>query len=150
MAQELAAAAAELVGVIIPDGEGACLGTCAVLARVFADHGIATRVVRGTYDGHAHWWLETEALRIDPTRWQFASGVPLVETLADDGASDEVPYLREQVFASPWSHEQAVAEFARMFAYHDVGLRHGQHIMAELAGVAHARHQRPCRTSADH
>ncbi len=126
--------AAFLVDRIVPGCEGACLGTAAVLARVLADHGIATTAVCGSYDEYAHWWLETDTVRIDPTRGQFDDG-PLVELLALDDQRVEVPYLAERRFPARWDYGQAVAEFARMFEYGDVGEAHGRAVLAELSAA---------------
>lgn len=126
---DLTEAVAELVEQIIPDGEGACLGTSAILAYILRMRGIHTRAVCGRYDEHAHWWLETGTLRIDATRAQF-DGRPLVDWL--DADREEDPYVMEREFPAAWSREQAVQEFARMFEYGDVGERHGLRILAAL------------------
>lgn len=127
---------AGLVGAIVPDGEGACLGTSAVLARVLVDQGEPVTLVRGTYDEHAHWWLLTARLRLDATRRQFSLTEPFVEVLAADAARDEIPYVVEETFPARWTHEEAAIEFARMFTYHDVGLQHGRRLLRSLGNFA--------------
>lgn len=130
--------AASVVGEIVPDCEGACLGTSAVIACVLADLGVATTAVRGTYDEHDHWWLETTDLRIDATRSQFSIGADLVEVIADDVRRDEVPYVPERTFPAAWNHDQALEEFARMFEFYDVGIAHGRRALHHLTNFAMA------------
>lgn len=132
--EDLAEATAELVGQIVPDCEGACLGTSAILAYVLRGHGVEATAVCGAYDEYPHWWLETGELRIDATRGQFLDGRDLVESLIP--SADESPYLPERTFPAQWDREQAVAEFARMFEYGDIGEQHGRRILAELERVA--------------
>lgn len=115
--------------------EGACLGTSAILARVLADHGITTTLIRGEYDEHAHWWLHAGPLRIDATRDQFDAR-PLVEYCDDE--ADETPYCSDRQFPVRWTDDQAVAEFARMFELPDVGAEAGRAILAELSDCADA------------
>jgi hypothetical protein len=136
--RDLAETAAGLVDEIIPDGEGACLGTSAILAHVLATHGIPTTAVRGEYDEHPHWWLETGALRVDATRAQFDTR-PIVESLADINSRDEDPYLTEETFPGRWSREQAVIEFARMFTYTSAGEAHALRVVAALEAFAGRR-----------
>lgn len=126
--------AARLVEQIVPTGEGACLGTCAILARVLADHGINAAAVRGEFDEFAHWWLEVDGWRLDPTRAQFDGG-PLVEPVSDDSRAED-HYLPERALPARWDHEQAVAEFARMFEYGDTGEAHGWHVLHALTNFA--------------
>ncbi|MEU8158083.1 hypothetical protein AB0B94_30890 [Micromonospora sp. NPDC048986] len=132
--RDLTERAADLVSQVIPDCEGACLGTSAVLAYVLGANGVSTRAVRGQYDEHPHWWLETTTTRIDATRQQFLDGGPLVEPL--DSVRDEDPYVWDLSLPSDWTREQAVAEFARMFEYGDVGEQHGHRILAALEDAA--------------
>lgn len=131
--QAVAERAAHLVDHIIPGGEGACLGASAIVARVLADHDIASVAVGGSYDEHDHWWLEVDGLRVDVTRAQFDCR-PIVEPINDD--ADECPYLTERSFPARWDHEQAVAEFTRMFAYTDVGAAHGRIVLTALRKFA--------------
>lgn len=122
----LAEATAAIVDSFIPDCEGACLGTSAILAVAFAEHDITTTAVRGTFDEWDHWWLETKTHRIDATRRQFDTG-PLVQAFTDDG--DEVPYLRERSFPSGWNQDQAVEEFACMHTFYDIGTECGRRVL---------------------
>lgn len=105
---------------------GACLGTSAVLALVLKENGIETEVVRGEFDGEAHWWLEAEGLRVDATRSQFDAG-PIVSPIDDDG-----PYVELDRFPSAWDEGQAIAEFARMYEAPATGAAVGKEILAEL------------------
>lgn len=126
--------AATLVDQVIPDCEGACLGTSALLAHILTTHGTPTTAVRGEYDEHPHWWLETDTHRIDATRTQFHDGQPLVEPL--NSGSNETPYLPDARFPARWTREQAITEFARMFELGHVGEMHGQRILHELEMTA--------------
>ena len=128
--RDLTDTVADLVDQIIPDCEGACLGTSTILAYVLRTHGIKTIAVRGYYGRDPHWWLEADGLRIDATRSQFRDGLPLVESPTHGSRKD--PYLAEQGFSTRWDRDQAVAEFARMFEFTDVGMAHGRRILADL------------------
>lgn len=134
--RDLTDTAADIVGQIIPDCEGACLGTSAILAYVLRNHGVKTIAVRGSYNGNAHWWLETDGLRIDATRSQFRDGLPLVESPCHGRRRD--PYVAERGFPSKWDREQAVAEFTRMFEFTNEGDAHGRRVLADLEAAAPA------------
>lgn len=144
--RDLTSTAASLVDQVIPDCEGACLGTSAILAYVLSAHGVPTTVVYGNYDEHDHWWLETDNLRIDATRGQFLDGLPLVEPLGH--GRDEDPYTRDRSLPASWTREQAVIEFARMFEYADIGEAHARRIMDELEREATMLWQAPVTAGA--
>jgi hypothetical protein len=131
--QGVAEHAARLIDQLIPDGEGACLGASAVVARVLADHGIETEAVQGAYDGYAHWWLTAGQLRIDVTRAQFDSR-PIIEDIG--GTVSGCPYSVERSLPARWTNIQAIAEFGRMFEYVDVGLARGRSFLMELSQYA--------------
>lgn len=115
----------------MPDGsKGACLGTSALLAVVLRENGIYTEAVRGNFDGEAHWWLESPTLRLDATRSQFDDG-PVFTAKAEAG-----PHEAEERWPGAWTEEQAIAEFARMYAMPDVGAAVGEAILAELRELA--------------
>lgn len=125
---------AEVVDQFLPGLEGACLGTCAMLAVTLKRYGVITDAVHGTYGGEAHWWLETHDLRIDPTRRQFGDGT-MVEPLL---AGADSPYVEELRMLARWTEEQAVLEFARMFVYRDIGMKHGREVLRRLLGSEEA------------
>lgn len=96
-----------------PDGgAGLCLPVAAALGWALREHHdtLATAVV-GTFDGHAHWWLEVDGVRIDPTRHQFDDRHDLTYPIADaDG------YVSEATYPALWTREQVIAEAERAFA----------------------------------
>lgn len=133
--QSVAEHAACLIDQLIPNGEGACLGASAAVARVLDDHGIETVAVRGTYEGHDHWWLAAAGhLRIDVTRAQFDQR-PIVESI-EGATANESPYSVVRFFLARWTHGQAIAEFGRMFECVDVGEAWGRSFLMELSQYA--------------
>jgi hypothetical protein len=115
---------------MLEGSRGACLGTSALLAVVFREHGIYTEAVHGTFDGHAHWWLESSTLLLDATRDQFDDGA----TVSDK--TDASPHEALERWPAAWTEEQAVLEFARMYGIADIGAATGRTVLAELRELA--------------
>ena len=132
IAAHLCETVSEIVTGVLPSLDGACLGASAMLARALSDLGVPCVAVYGTYRGRAHWWVHTQTLRLDATRHQFEPR-PLVTPVADQGV-----YAVERTFPPRWTHEQAVQEFARMFADPAAGLLLGRRVLDQVTAAAHA------------
>ena len=95
-----------------PDGgEGLCLPVAAALGYVLRErHGVLATAVCGTYDAQAHWWLDTNEVRIDPTRHQFDGEPHLTHPIGTHPG-----YVAEESYPALWSREDVIAEAQRAF-----------------------------------
>lgn len=70
------------------NGAGACLPASAIIGYRLRQESTDARLVCGTFNGEAHWWVESGEFIFDPTAGQFGDELPSVvswETDAYDG-----------------------------------------------------------------
>lgn len=115
-------------------GAGLCLPVAAALGWVLRDvAGVESRAVAGTFDGQAHWWLEVDGVRVDPTRHQFDGASDLLYPVCDgDG------YRQEASYVAAWTRPLAAAEAQRAFAWPAAAAMWVEPLLAELEDAARA------------
>ena len=99
-----------------PDG-GLCLVGAAYTGYVAHTAGAPATVVRGSYRGAPHWWLEVGGWRVDPTLHQFVPGAGATPTPVT-GAGADVGYEDEGRYRNGYTSMEVVrAEAERAFVY---------------------------------
>lgn len=91
-------------------GQGACLAVSAVIGYYCRQRGIDARLARGTYDGDAHWWVESGGYVFDASAGQFGDELP---SISERGAH---PYTVQELFPCGHGNELMLyAEARRAF-----------------------------------
>lgn len=116
----------------LPDGgAGACLPTSAIIGYYCHHEGIDARLVCGSYQGAAHWWVEADGYIFDGSAGQFSDDLPSVSEPRSAG------YAAENTFPCGHTTEELLfAEARRSFG--DPGQAH-HFVELALMEIADAR-----------
>jgi hypothetical protein len=122
----IATTTARLIDQIARGYRHAYVAASPLVALVLDEMGLPVTVVRGTFGGETHLWVEADGYRLDASREYLDKGA-LVEEVGTPSA-----YVATERFPVSWSPDEAIDMFAGAFDFPEISSQRGRWLLTYL------------------